>query len=163
MFMFADREGRVGSAALYGAPSEPECARGPSGPFHGGGGGSSSADDWVAERRTHAAGQRRRPVPYRDGRRPVVAAHRRGQARRQRLVSVYCGQCRGNGHQPSSPCCTGYSNFVIIIIIIIIVVVVVLFYVVVVIIIIIIITVIVSLLFLLLHHNDATSPNTSIS
>ena len=114
--MLACSEARIVGTALHRAPSESDGARGPAGPVHGGGGRGPGADDRLAEGRADVADQRRRPLPHRDGRRPVVATHRRRQTQRQRLVSVHCRQCRWNGHQPSPPRRTGYYEFVLIII-----------------------------------------------
>ena len=111
--MLVDSEGDDVCTALYRAPSEPDSSRGAVGLLHDRGGWCAGADDRLAERRAHVAGKWGRPLPYRDGRLPVVAAHRRRQTRRQRLVSVHCRQCRRNGHQPSSPHRTRYSDFMI--------------------------------------------------
>ena len=73
-------EGSVVSATLHRATSEPDGTRGTVGPVHRRGCRGPGADDRLAEGRPDAAGDRGRSVPYRDGRRPVVASHRRRQA-----------------------------------------------------------------------------------
>ena len=78
--MFADSEGDINGAALYRTPSEPDGTRGPAGVFHDRGDRGPGADDRLAEGRTNAAGRRRRPLPYRDRRQPVIATHLLGEA-----------------------------------------------------------------------------------